>query len=393
VDPAGIVWDGTHLWYCDNGEGGVDFLYKVQLSGAGTPGIELPVDTWDFGAVAIGDSPTWSMTVQSTGDADLVISGVSFSPPDDLSCPAAFPVTIPPAGSDQLPIVYAPTAFGPLAATGTIASNDPVHPNEPITLTGHGVYPDPTIDLADVAHDYGPVRVSAHTRWFLEISNHGAQTLTISNITVDDSHFYVDPDLVLPINVDTLASVQVGVWFNPVADVAYAATLEVFSNDPGLAPAAVSLAGDGLQTTYPMGTPLWSYLIDTDFDNSPKAMASIPDISGDGVDDVIVCSEDDYVRCFNGNAHGTGDVLWEHEIYAPAGPARSAGPTRRTSTATAAGFTRSTAATTITTTAPSTCSPPPATMARTRAPSASTASTASAGSRSGSDPSAARCSR
>jgi hypothetical protein len=28
-----------------------------------------------------------------------------------------------------------------------------------------------------------------------------------------------------------------------------------------------------------------------------------------------VCSEDDFIRCFNGSADGTGDVLWEHEIY------------------------------------------------------------------------------
>ena len=39
---------------------------------------------------------------------------------------------------------------------------------------------------------------------------------------------------------------------------------------------------------------------------------------GDGVADVIVCSEDDFVRCFNGNADGNGDVLWEHEIFAGA---------------------------------------------------------------------------
>ena len=64
----------------------------------------------------------------------------------------------------------------------------------------------------------------------------------------------------------------------------------------------------------PIGTPLWSYLIDVSFDNSPKAMAPIGDISGDGRPDVIVCSEDDFIRCFNGNADGTGDVLWEHEV-------------------------------------------------------------------------------
>ncbi|MHC4415245.1 MAG: choice-of-anchor D domain-containing protein [Planctomycetota bacterium] len=316
VDPAGIVWDGEFLWYCDNGEGGVDFLYKVSLEGGGTPEINIPVDSHDFGVVAIGDAPTWDMTVNNTGDATLEISAVTFSPPDDLSCPADFPVIIPVAGTEQLPIVFTPIVFGPLDATGTVFSNDPVHPQEPITLTGHGVYPDPTIDILQDVHDYGAVRVNAHTRWFMEISNHGNVVLTISDILIDDEHFYLDETLSLPIDLDPLASVQIGVWFNPESAAPYAATLDVYSNDPVQNPAAVSLSGSGLQTEYPMGAALWSYVIDTDFDNSPKAMATIPDISGDGVADVIVCSEDDYVRCFNGNAHGTGDVLWEHEIFA-----------------------------------------------------------------------------
>ncbi|MHC4766307.1 MAG: choice-of-anchor D domain-containing protein, partial [Planctomycetota bacterium] len=316
VDPAGIVWDGAYLWYCDNGEGGVDFLYKVDLSGGGTPEIQIPVDSHDFGIVSIGDAPTWNMTVNNVGTADLHISAVTFSPPADLSCPASFPVTIPAPGSDQLPIVYAPAGFGPLEATGTVFSDDPVHPEELITLTGYGAYPDPTIDLAAAAHDYGAVRINAHTRWFLEVSNHGNQVLTISAIDIDDSHFYLDEAVSLPLDLDPLASVQIGVWFNPVAETAYAAAMNLYSNDPGHSPVAVSLAGSGLLTTYPMMAPLWSYLIDVSWDNSPKAMKAIPDITGDGVADVIVCSEDNYIRCFNGNAHGTGDVLWEHEIYA-----------------------------------------------------------------------------
>ena len=33
VDPAGIVWDGAYLWYCDNGvDYNDDYLYKVALS-------------------------------------------------------------------------------------------------------------------------------------------------------------------------------------------------------------------------------------------------------------------------------------------------------------------------------------------------------------------------
>ena len=38
-------------------------------------------------------------------------------------------------------------------------------------------------------------------------------------------------------------------------------------------------------------------------------------MNGDGISDLIACSEDNYIRCFNGNADQTGDVLWAHEIY------------------------------------------------------------------------------
>ncbi|MCK5261267.1 MAG: PQQ-binding-like beta-propeller repeat protein [Thermoplasmatales archaeon] len=71
----------------------------------------------------------------------------------------------------------------------------------------------------------------------------------------------------------------------------------------------------GVNRDYPIGEIIWQYTL-TIYDPSPKAIASIEDINGDGIGDVIVCSEDDYVRCFSGGAIGTGVVLWEHEIYA-----------------------------------------------------------------------------
>jgi hypothetical protein len=66
---------------------------------------------------------------------------------------------------------------------------------------------------------------------------------------------------------------------------------------------------------YPIGSIIWQYQITGGYDTSPKAIASIPDINGDGIDDVIICSEDNYVRCFSGGAIDTGAILWEHEIY------------------------------------------------------------------------------
>jgi hypothetical protein len=77
-----------------------------------------------------------------------------------------------------------------------------------------------------------------------------------------------------------------------------------------------SLYKNILGRDYPIGETIWQYIISTSYDNSPKAISPIQDINSDGIDDVIVCSEDDYVRCFDGGAIGTGVVLWEHEIYA-----------------------------------------------------------------------------
>jgi PKD repeat protein len=72
---------------------------------------------------------------------------------------------------------------------------------------------------------------------------------------------------------------------------------------------------DARLTDYPIGSILWQYYITGGSDNSPKAIATIPDINNDGVDDIVICSEDNNIRCFSGGVIGTGVVLWTHNIY------------------------------------------------------------------------------
>jgi|TARA_B100001971_G_scaffold214785_1_gene254325 hypothetical protein len=316
IDPAGIVWDGQYLWYCDNGDNfSEDLLYKVDLQGGGSPEIVIGTPTHAFGNIAIGNIATWNVEVQNTGTSNLVISDVDFNPDADLTCTTMFPVVIPAGESTQLPIEYEPTSFGPLDAIATVLSNDPIHPGEELVITGHGVYTDATIAVADPAHTFGQVRLGAHTRWFIDVTNQGEQALVISGATSDEASFYLDPDIEYPLILDTLESALIGVWFNPSSTETTMATISISSNDADMNPAQVAVSGAGMDAESPMGTGLWSYLIDVSWDNTPKAMAPISDVSGDGRSDVVVCSEDYFVRCFNGNAHGTGDVLWEHEIY------------------------------------------------------------------------------
>jgi len=72
---------------------------------------------------------------------------------------------------------------------------------------------------------------------------------------------------------------------------------------------------DVRNTDYPIGSIIWQYQISGGSDNSVKAIAAIPDINGDNIDDIVVCSEDNNIRCFSGGAIGTGVVLWTHNIY------------------------------------------------------------------------------
>lgn len=70
-----------------------------------------------------------------------------------------------------------------------------------------------------------------------------------------------------------------------------------------------------LKTDYPIGTTIWQYIITGGSDNSVKAIAPIEDINDDGIGDVVVCSEENNIRCFSGGEIGTGSVLWTHNIY------------------------------------------------------------------------------
>ena len=316
VDPAGIVWDGQFLWYCDNGpSSSEDYLYKIDLSGSGTPAIYVAETSHGYGIVTINESGTWNAAVHNVGTADLEISDLTFSGSSELSTTAVFPITITPTDNAIIPITWAPLAAGELNAVATIFSNDPLHSELNLNLTGNAVNPGPDIELSASSHDYGSVRTDAHTRWFLTISNAGNNVLHITDIFSDDFNFYVDEQVTFPFSIGVLSSVEIGVWFNPKMNSSYLASLSISSDDPDENPAIVSLSGSGNDQEWPIGDELWGYTITGGTDNSPKAITNIPDVTGDDVDDVIICSEDYYIRCFNGNSSGTADLLWEHEIY------------------------------------------------------------------------------
>ncbi len=323
IKPSGIVHDGTYLWYCDGQLSTNSTLYKVDLGGVGTPEINVPVSFHDYGIITIGSSSTWNMEVENIGTADLELTGLTIPYGAPISTSMSFPQTISPGNSTLLPVKYQPMIVGSLNTVIQVNSSDPISPQVPVTLIGEGVNSGPSLEITTSSHDYGFVRKDAFTRWFLKIRNIGDQTLNITEVNSDLPNFIVDQDFVFPHSIQTLDTVMIGIWFNPTDGIAYGGMLEVLNNDPTQNPFNITLSGEGNPHEWPMGEALWYYIINTSWDNSPKAIMSINDITYDSVPDVIICSEDDYVRCFNGNSSGLADIMWETYIYSGPVPYQS----------------------------------------------------------------------
>ena len=317
TDPAGIVWDGQYLWYCDNGEGGVDYLYQVDLGGSGTPAINVPTTSHDYGVVTIGTTDTWNVLVQSVGSGNLTINDLSFygTGSSFLSTSTTFPIVITPGNDTTISIAYEPLDIGLLEANAILTSNDPVDPEVTLTITGYGVTSGQDIYLPQDAYNFGTLRTNSYTRWQMEIQNMGDSLLSITDVSSTDTHFIIDPDLTFPVDITTLSSEFISIWFQAASDNSYSATITITSNDSDENPYMVSVQATTATSSFPIGELIWDDTITTGYDNSAKAIATLPDINYDGINEVLICTEDDYIRCYNGNDDNKGDALWEHEIY------------------------------------------------------------------------------
>lgn len=313
-DPSGITWDGQYLWYIDEGVGANFWLYKVNLSGSGSPVINVPVTSHNYGLVNIGQDETWNMTVENTGSADLTLTGLEMDN-DQLSTTAAFPITVVPADATEIPITFDPSAFGELDEVVVLTSNDPLNSAVEITLSGNGVFDGPVASFSAVSHNYGVMRQGATKRWVLTIENQGDEMLTVSDLSITHNDFYVLSGFEFPMDIPVLDEGQIGVWFHPQEVQSYATNMIVNTNDPENSAVTLALSGEGEEPPTDMGGELWVHYIDEGYDNSVKAIVYLPDVNEDNQHEIVTASEDNYIRCLNGNSDGAADVLWETEIY------------------------------------------------------------------------------
>ncbi|MDQ3022168.1 MAG: choice-of-anchor D domain-containing protein [Bacteroidota bacterium] len=318
--PRGLHWDGEYLWLVADRIGNNMFLYrtlyKYSITGQGNPQISTSGNILDFGNTIIGTTTDRTLTITNTGTAKLIITNYGITNPIFTITPNLTPDTLNPLQSKNYTVRFSPTAFDTLSAQLRITSNDGVTPVKIITLKGKGVYNGSYIASSVSSIDYQARRVNSLCGGYFVVTNQGSEQLIISSITLNTQRFRLDTvGLIFPVSIDTQKTKQFRVWFNPNSAVSFSDTAKINSNAVNNGQLKIPLTGSGQNVPTTLGENLWQTNIPdnpntTSDDFTVASMKEIIDVNSDGVNDVIVCTENYWTLCYNGNSSVSADILW-----------------------------------------------------------------------------------
>jgi hypothetical protein len=319
-NPKGLYWDGNFLWLIAERIGGTTFvyktLYKYDLSGQGSPIITSSANTINFPNTTVNTTTNQNLSITNTGTADLILNSISSNNTRFGITPTTVPDTLEPSESRNYTVSFSPLVYGNDSAQVSIASNDGGTPVKIIKLYGKGVENGSFISLNASSFNYNLRRVNSLCGYTFEIKNNGNVPLSITSMTMASSRYRVDTTgLEFPVQIDTQRTKIFRVWFNPNSAAVFNDSLTIQSNAVNLPTARIQFTGTGNAAVTQLGEIMWQGINpanpNTSFnDIQPMSMKKISDVNGDGVDDILVSTENYHTICYNGNSSVTADVLW-----------------------------------------------------------------------------------
>lgn len=320
-DPRGLHWDGKHLWAVayrvGNNINRFRVLYRFRIDGSGTPKIALSTSTINFGNQTLNTRDSIAFTISNVGSATLRLNGFSAPPTAPFTLSIGTDSLL--AGESKTYFAYfQPQEFGPQEATFFIESNDPTEPQKRLTLLGKGVYAGKYLHLSQTQYNFGQRRHNARCSYTLIIENRGTDTLTLDGLTTKSEFFYVDSLnlTAIPTAVPPQTAHQVRVWFRvPSVSGLVSDTLYLISDANNGAVQRLALSGEGVSVNRQLGAILWQGRVPANpetsvQDYSPVSMKPIPDVNDDGIDDIVLATENYWTLCINGNGSDSMDIFW-----------------------------------------------------------------------------------
>jgi hypothetical protein len=316
--PRGMYWDGQNLYLLaqriGNTANSFSTLYKYSLTGGGNPVITAPA-TINFGNTILNSPNPQQLTIQNTGTATLKLNSYSISNPR-FTINLTAPDSILAGQQKNYTVTFTPTVYDTTSGILNIVSNDGGTPNKQIRLTGKGVYSGAYLTLSATTYNYGTRRTGCTSGYLFNVTNTGSQVLNITSATFAGQRFRLDTvGVTFPLVIDTQKTRQLRVWFNPTSSTSYTDSLSINSNAVNGSVQRLRVSGTATFSTGNIGEILWEGTVpdnpSTGFDDfKPVSIKQINDINADGINDVLVATQNYLVTCYNGGSSVTSDVLW-----------------------------------------------------------------------------------
>ncbi|MBS1517648.1 MAG: choice-of-anchor D domain-containing protein [Bacteroidetes bacterium] len=320
-NPRGLYWDGQYLWLVADRIGGTAFLYrtlyKYSITGQGNPQITTSSNSVSFGNTVLGTNSDRQFSITNTGNGNLIISAFNNTNNVFSINPNNTPDTLNPNQTKNYTLRFTPSAFDTVSGQLRISSNDGATPVKIVSLNGKGIYSGSNIGSSVTSLNYSNRRINSLSGGYFSITNRGNAVLTLNSVTFNSQRFRLDTTgLLFPVQLDTQKTLGLRIWFNPNAGSVFNDTATLNSNavnDPNL---KISLTGTGVNSPAVLGEILWQGNIpdnpNTSSDNfKVMSMKEISDVNDDGINDMMISTDNYWTICYNGNSSVTDDILWK----------------------------------------------------------------------------------
>jgi ASPM-SPD-2-Hydin domain-containing protein/HYDIN/CFA65/VesB family protein/centrosomal CEP192-like protein len=235
---------GTLTFQAANGNIAPAQIGVSAVAAAPAPQLAVSPSNLDAGSAAVGSKTSTNVTLSNVGNADLNISMISVNGAPFSVSGIATPVTISAGSSKVMTVVFAPTSAAAVSGSITINSNDPAAP-EVISVVGTGTAaPAGQINISPASVSFGNVLDGQSKTQAVTITNTGAASLTISQLSGTGVGFSV-LGLTTPLTIAAGQSSTFNVRFAPETAGSTSGSIYLSSNAPN-SPATIAVSGTGV---------------------------------------------------------------------------------------------------------------------------------------------------